>query len=174
MDIEKTKAEFEQSGCFKRFEHVVQYTFFDFGTYCIRTDVPKDVEKKIEKLVSGLIFSWKAWKEAKASAVPDGYVLVEKSKIHTWYQDGDEPENIANSADDIECLGDVLDGDEIMEVNVYESAHISKKTVFGVWKSNSPTDIESNFVLVDTYEEAEEILAANEAMIEAAQEQGHE
>ena len=71
MDIEKTKAEFEKSECFKRFEDVVQHTFFDFGTYCIRTDVPRDVEKKIEKLVSGLIFSWKAWKEAKAQAVPE-------------------------------------------------------------------------------------------------------
>lgn len=127
--------------------------------------------------VSGIYLSlvcndaWKAWQAAKASAVPDGYVLVEKSKIHTWYQDGDEPENIASNESDIECLGDCLDRDEIMEVNVYESAHISKKTVFGVWKSNSPTDIESNFILVDTYEEAEEILAANEAMIEAAQEQ---
>lgn len=74
MDIEKTKAEFEKSECFKRFEDVVQHTFFDFGTYCIRTDVPRDVEKKIEKLVSGLIFSWKAWKEAKAQAVPENKI----------------------------------------------------------------------------------------------------
>lgn len=33
MDIEKLKAEFEQSECFKRLEHVAQYTFFEFGAY---------------------------------------------------------------------------------------------------------------------------------------------
>lgn len=82
MDIEKSKAEFEKSECFKRFEGVLQYTFFDFGTYCIRTDVPRDVEKKIEKLVSGLIFSWKAWKEAKAQAVPE--VITIGNELQSW------------------------------------------------------------------------------------------
>lgn len=62
MDIEILKAEFEASECFKRFERVVQYVTFDFGTYCAKVDIPKDAEK----FVSGLIFSWKAWREAKA------------------------------------------------------------------------------------------------------------
>ena len=61
MDIEILKAEFEASECFKRFERVVQYVTFDFGTYCAKVDIPKDAEK----FVSGLIFSWKAWREAK-------------------------------------------------------------------------------------------------------------
>ncbi|WP_151708210.1 hypothetical protein [Acinetobacter junii] len=62
MDIEILKAEFEASECFKRFERVAQYVTFDFGTYCAKVDIPKDAEK----FVSGLIFSWKAWREAKA------------------------------------------------------------------------------------------------------------
>lgn len=111
--------------------------------------------------------SWDAWQAAKAQAVPEGFVLVEKSKIRTWYQDDDEPENFCNSESDLNCLGDCLDDDDIIAVNIHESAHISTRKVFGVWKSNSPTDIQSNFVLVDSREKAEEIVASNKAMIEA-------
>src|SRR5690606_11582106 len=71
MDIEKLKAEFEQSECFKRLEHVAQYTFFEFGAYIKRTDVPADIEKKCGKLITALLFSWSAWKEAKTQAVPE-------------------------------------------------------------------------------------------------------
>lgn len=78
MDIQEIKAEFEASECFKRFEHVVQYTFFEFGAYIKRTDVPDDVEKKAGKMILALILSWSAWKEAKAQAVPEGFVLIPK------------------------------------------------------------------------------------------------
>lgn len=70
MDIEKLKAEFEQSECFKRFEHVAQYTFFEFGAYIKRTDVPDEAEKKHGKMILALILSWSAWKEAAAQAAP--------------------------------------------------------------------------------------------------------
>lgn len=76
MDIEKLKAEFEQSECFKKLEHVAQYTFFEFGAYLKRTDVPDNVEKKCGHLITALIFSWGAWKEAKAQAVPEWAVIV--------------------------------------------------------------------------------------------------
>ncbi|ENW30675.1 hypothetical protein [Acinetobacter lwoffii] len=76
MDIEKLKAEFEQSECFKRLEHVAQYTFFEFGAYIKRTDVPADIEKKCGKLITALLFSWSAWKEVKAQAVPGGFILI--------------------------------------------------------------------------------------------------
>ena len=107
------------------------------------------------------------WQAAKAQAVPEGFVLVEKSKVRTWYQDDDEPENFCNSESDLDCLGDCLDDDDIIAVNIHESAHISTRKVFGVWKSNSPTDIQSKFILVDSHEEAEKIVASNKAMIEA-------
>lgn len=110
---------------------------------------------------------WLMWEKAKANAMPEGFVLVEKSKIRTWYQDDDEPENFCNSESDLNCLGDCLDDDDIVAVNIHESAHISTRKVFGVWKSNSPTDIQSNFVLVYSREKAEEIVASNKAMIEA-------
>lgn len=92
MDIEKLKAEFEQSECFKRLEHVAQYTFFEFGAYIKRTDVPADIEKKCGKLITALLFSWSAWKEAKAQAVREWFVAKEikpvendsDEKVLTW------------------------------------------------------------------------------------------
>lgn len=110
---------------------------------------------------------------AKAQAVPEGFVLIEESKVKTWYQDNDEPENFCNSESDLDCLGDCLDDDDIIIVNVHESAHISTRKVFGVWKSNSPTDIQSKFILVDSRVEAEQVVAENKALIEA-QEQSHD
>ncbi|WP_213064825.1 hypothetical protein [Acinetobacter indicus] len=82
MDIEKLKAEFEQSECFKKLEHVAQYTFFEFGAYLKRTDVPDNVEKKCGHLITALIFSWGAWKEAKAQAVPE--VVTIGNELQSW------------------------------------------------------------------------------------------
>ena len=131
--------------------------------------------EKIEALQNAVIFAdecRKEWHESymklrKDKAVPEGFVLVEKSKVRTWYQDDDEPENFCNSESDLDCLGDCLDDDDIIIVNIHESVHISTKKVFGVWKSNSPTDIQSKFMLVDSRVEAEQIVTANKAMIEA-------
>ena len=103
--------------------------------------------------------------------VSGDFVLVEKSKVRIWYQD-DEPENFCNSEFDLDTLGDCLDDDDIIVVNIHESAHISTRKVFGVWKSNSPTDIQSKFILVDSHEEAEKIVASNKAMIEAQEQKG--
>jgi hypothetical protein len=87
MHIEKLKAEFEQSECFKRLEHVAQYTFFEFGAYIKRTDVPADIEKKCGKLITALLFSWSAWKEAKTQAVPEWKdYTVESPRIDGPYQ----------------------------------------------------------------------------------------
>ena len=78
MDIEKLKADFEQSECFKRLEHVAQYTFFEFGAYIKRTDVPDEAEKKHGKMILALILSWSAWKEANLKIIPEGCVVVPK------------------------------------------------------------------------------------------------
>ena len=81
MDIEKLKAEFEQSECFKRLEHVAQYTFFEFGAYIKRTDVPVDIEKKCGKLITALLFSWSAWKEAKSQADAPGHITITHERL---------------------------------------------------------------------------------------------
>ena len=98
MDIEKIKSDFEASECFKRFEHVAQYTFFEFGAYIKRTDVPDAVEKKAGKMILALILSWSAWKEAKAQAMPEGFILVPEEPTEAMIQRGTK----ANS----ECLNE--------------------------------------------------------------------
>lgn len=129
--------------------------------------------KKSGKMCVSANWTNGAWfifeRKAKAQAVPEGYVLVEKSKIHKWYQDANEPESFSNddSDDGLRSLGDLIDDYGIMEVEIHESALISTKKAFGVWKSKSPTDICTNFVLVETLEEAEKILADNKAMYES-------
>ena len=50
MDIEKIKSDFEASECFKRFEHVVQYTFFlnlEHTSNVLMFQMP--LKKKLEK-----------------------------------------------------------------------------------------------------------------------------
>ncbi len=74
-----------------------------------------------------------AWIAAKAQAVPETHVLVEKSKIETWWQDAEEPENFANGIEDMPSLGHYLTGDEIMEITEHHTIHLPSKTIYGVW-----------------------------------------
>lgn len=144
--------------------------------FMTRSNNPSEIA---QKEISNMNSRWDAWlrcakhrdaelEKAKAQAVPETHVLVEKSKIHKWYQDANEPESFSNddSEDGLRSLGDLIDDNGIMEVEIHESALISTKKAFGVWKSKSPTDICTNFVLVETLEEAEKILANNKAMYE--------
>ncbi|MCL5767239.1 hypothetical protein [Acinetobacter sp. ANC5681] len=135
MDIEKLKAEFEQTECFKRLEHVAQYTFFEFGAYIKRTDVPADIEKKCGKLITALLFSWSAWKQAKAHEAKklEGCVVVPKDQIEVWWQDSEEPENFATKEDDLSFIAQHIQDDEIMEINEHHTIHLPSITKFGAW-----------------------------------------
>ena len=107
---------------------------------------------------------------AKAQAVPEGFVLVPESKISHFWQDNDEPENLCIDASSFDSLGDCIDDGEVMIVNKFTQANISKQKMFGVWCACEPkpfTRFIKEFKLFDTQEEAEQ------AMIQA-QEQGHE
>lgn len=71
--------------------------------------------------------------KAKAQAVPDTHMVVEKSKIETWWQDAEEPENFASRIEDMPSLGHYLTGDEIMEITEHHTIHLPSKTIYGVW-----------------------------------------
>lgn len=78
--------------------------------------------------------AWFMFQEkAKAQAVPDTHLLVEKSKIETWWQDADEPENFASRIEDMPSLGQYINGDEIMEITEHHTIHLPSKTIYGVW-----------------------------------------
>ncbi|MFX5836159.1 hypothetical protein ABTE60_01755 [Acinetobacter baumannii] len=74
--------------------------------------------------------------KAKAQAVPDTHLLVEKSKIETWWQDAEEPENFASRIEDMPSLGQYINGDEIMEITEHHTIHLPSKTIYGVWVDN--------------------------------------
>ncbi|MDC5456584.1 hypothetical protein ACOQNJ_13035 [Acinetobacter baumannii] len=77
---------------------------------------------------------FKAWKaRAKAQAVPDTHLLVEKSKIETWWQDAEEPENFASRIEDMPSLGQYINGNEIMEITEHHTIHLPSKSIYGVW-----------------------------------------
>jgi hypothetical protein len=162
MDIEKLKAEFEQSEGFKRLEHVAQYTFFEFGAYIKRTDVPADIEKKCGKLITSLLFSWSAWKEAKAQAVPEGFVLVPVKEIKEWYLDDSE----SIYREDPDWLCDISIG-EVVEVEHRVSYELDQDPVFAAIQWDEENGDVGYYETFKTKAEAEKVAAHCKAMVEA-------
>ncbi|MEN8395995.1 hypothetical protein ABFO98_17635 [Acinetobacter baumannii] len=76
---------------------------------------------------------WSFWNKAKAQAVTETHVVVEKSKIETWWQDAEEPENFASRIEDMLSLGQYITGGEIMEITEHHTIHLPSKTIYGVW-----------------------------------------
>lgn len=113
-----------------------------------------------------------AW-QAKAQAVPEGFVVVPKENIFCYWQDNDEPENLCSNESDFDCLGDLIDLGEIMEINKFTQAHVDKEKLFGTWFAEAINPSEKANFFVGTHAECMEILAKNKAMIEA-QEQAND
>lgn len=102
--------------------------------------VEENLPELFEKHSSGNFFAkvtydsmFGAWLGAKAQAVPETHMVVEKSKIETWWQDAEEPENFASRIEDMPSLGQYLNGDEIMEITEHHTIHLPSKTIYGVW-----------------------------------------
>lgn len=111
---------------------------------------------------------WDFWKAAQA--VPEGFVLVEKAKIKTWYQDDEEPENFCNDENGFDDLAGHIDSDYILQINKIEDCVISSTPKFGVWKTECVGqygDIHRNFILADTREDAEKVIQSNRAIDKA-------
>ena len=105
-----------------------------------------------------------AIEQAAKAQVPEGFVLVPKENITHFYQDNDEPENCCLDASGFDSLGDCINDGEVMLVNKFTQANISKQQMFGAWCACDPkplTRFIKEFKLFDTQEEAEK------AMIEA-------
>ncbi|WP_180031720.1 hypothetical protein [Acinetobacter sp. YH12245] len=104
------------------------------------------------------------WQAAKAQAVPEGFVLVEKAKIKTWFQDDDEPENFCSEESEIADLADPYETGEIIKINRIEDCVISVTPLYGTWKIDridQEGDVHRSFVLCDSYYEAEKVIVSN-------------
>ena len=105
--------------------------------------------------------------QAKAQAVPEGFVLVPKENISCYWQDNDEPENFCSNESDFDCLGDCIDLGEIMEINKFTQAHVNKEILFGTWFAEAIDPSEKANFFVGTHAECLEMVAKQKAMIEA-------
>ncbi|OTG81531.1 hypothetical protein [Acinetobacter sp. ANC 4648] len=104
----------------------------------------------------------------KAQAVPEGFVLVPNENLSTFYQDDSEPENFCTLESDLDILGDGLDCGDVMVVNKYNQAEISKEKLYGVW-----CEIETSYGTAKKFKVFKTEEQAKKSMIEA-QEQSHD
>lgn len=118
----------------------VLYFDNESGNFEIKDEAAVDFEKDdFLEAYHSVNTGWAMWKKAvtfmqeKSQVVPETHVLVEKSKIETWWQDAEEPENFASDIKDLPSLGHYLTGDEILEITEHHTIHLPSKTIYGVW-----------------------------------------
>ena len=77
MDFEQELKKFELSSVFTiNFSWLMRYVESDSGMYTPIKSISADEFREIESSFYALQAAWKAWREAKAQAVPEGFVLV--------------------------------------------------------------------------------------------------
>lgn len=88
MSLEAELKKFELSSVFTiNFSWLKRYVESDNGMYTPMKNISDDEFREIENSLYALQATWKAWREAKAQAVPEGFVLAHKEL----------PEHIAES-----------------------------------------------------------------------------
>ncbi len=92
LDLNKLRSEFEAQHSDKVFKIVK----FDEATnaYCLHAHLPL-TEINLSALAE-INYGWDLWQKAKAQAVPEGYALVSKDKLHEWYC-------MANRSEELGC-----------------------------------------------------------------------
>lgn len=104
------------------------------------------------------------WMEkAKAPLVPETHVLIEKSKISTWWQDADEPENFASTEEQL--IGLIAESeiyiDDMLVVEKHIQAQLSTQKLYCVYQiTNKETGL-AEIKVCESKSEAEEILNNN-------------
>lgn len=138
-------------------------------TYCwgVKKYVQLSTEEDHTDIVDHANDSLRIWQAAKELAIPEGFVVVPKENIFCYWQDNDEPENLCSNESDFDCLGDLIELGEIMEINKVTQAHVDKEKLFGTWFAEVINPSEKANFFVGTHAECMEILAKNKAMIEA-------
>lgn len=92
-----------------------------------------------------------------AKAVPEGFVVVPTTNVHTFYQDDDEPENFCNDESEFDLLGDCLDDGDIIVVNKITSAQMPSEKFYGTWVVDASN---RKFELFVSYAEAAQAIKA--------------
>lgn len=175
----KTKQEFwaEQLPAFKEKYWIpdhLEVLEFDMngGCFDIAEGVKTDLsEEDLFDIYHRVNSGWAMWKKAvsfmrdkaEAQAMPETHVLIEKSKITTWYQDVDEPENFANTEEQL--LGLIAESeiyiDDMLIVEKHVQAQLSTQKLYCVYQiTNKETGL-AEIKFCESQSEAQEILNNN-------------
>ena len=85
MNFEAELKKFELSSVFTiNFLWLKRYVESDNGMYTPMKNISDDEFREIESSFYALQATWKAWMEAKAQAVPEGFVLVPRVITDEW------------------------------------------------------------------------------------------
>ncbi|WP_445536097.1 hypothetical protein [Acinetobacter sp. G18] len=142
------------------------------GCFDIAEGVKTDLsEEDLFDIYHRVNSGWAMWKKAvsfmrekaEAQAVPETHVLVEKSKISTWWQDVDEPENFASTEEQL--LGLISESeiyiDDMFVVEKHVQAQLSTQKLFCVYEiTNKETGL-AEIKFCESKSEAQEILNNN-------------
>lgn len=168
MDIQKELLAYEQSlqdnGFFK-VENIGMCTVFDPEQNKYH---PSDLcDPKEYKFIDMLNVGWTAWQAAKASAVPEGFVLMPVKEIKTWYLNDNESIYL----EDPDWLCDIPVG-EVVEVERRVSYELNQDPVFAAIQWDEENKDVGYYETFEVREDAEKAAAHCKAM-KLAQEQAN-
>ena len=142
---------------------------------CTFTEIVERMFTKIEQMKTQvntldemLLNQGEALAQAKAQAVPEGFVLVPVKEIKTWYLDDSE----GIYREDPEWLCDIPVG-EVVEVEHRVSYELDQDPVFAAIQWDEENSDVGYYETFKSKVEAEKVAAHCKAMVEA-QEQGHD
>ncbi|MGO1158680.1 hypothetical protein ACTL4S_07675 [Acinetobacter lwoffii] len=173
MDIsEKQAVWFEQRPLFEaEFIHSHLLPFFNFnentGDYeikseCVNNTDDEDRKVAYETLNTGWVMWLRAKRDAKAQAVPEGFVLVPVKEIKEWYLDDSE----SIYREDPDWLCDISIG-EVVEVEHRVSYELDQDPVFAAIQWDEENGDVGYYETFKTKAEAEKVAAHCKAMVEA-------
>ncbi|MCG9496909.1 hypothetical protein MCL35_12075 [Acinetobacter pittii] len=139
--------------------------------FMTRSNNPSEIA---QKEISNMNSRWDAWlrcakhrdaelEKVKAQAVPETHVLIEKSKISTWWQDADEPENFASTEEQL--MGLIAESeifiDDMLIVEKHVQAQLGTQKLYCVYQiTNKETGL-AEIKVCESESEAQEILHNN-------------
>ncbi|WP_228272841.1 hypothetical protein [Acinetobacter junii] len=174
MDISEKQAVWrEQKPLFEaEFIHSHLLPFFNFnentGDYeikseCVNNTDDEDRKVAYEALNTGWVMWLRAKRDAKAQAVPEGFVLVPVKEIKEWYLDDSE----SIYREDPDWLCDISIG-EVVEVEHRVSYELDQDPVFAAIQWDEENGDVGYYETFKSKAEAEKVAAHCKAMLEAA------
>ena len=141
---------------------------YEIKSECVNSTDDEDQKVAYEVLNTGWVMWLRAKRDAKAQAVPEGFVLVPVKEIKTWYLDDSE----GIYREDPEWLCDIPVG-EVVEVEHRVSYELDQDPVFAAIQWDEENSDVGYYRTFKSREQADKVAAHCKAMNEA-QEPSHD